>query len=109
MRKEYDVRKIKLSPSVFAADLGELKNQIKELEESNVELLHVDVMDGHFVERMAFGADHIRALKSMTDIPLDVHLMIECPEVHIDSIAEAGARYHNNSSGVHSEGIKLFA
>ena len=91
MRKEYDVRKIKLSPSVFAADLGELKNQIKELEESNVELLHVDVMDGHFVERMAFGADHIRALKSMTDIPLDVHLMIECPEVHIDSIAEAGA------------------
>ena len=56
-----------------------------------MELLHVDVMDGHFVERMAFGADHIRALKSMTDIPLDVHLMIERPEVHIDSIADAGA------------------
>ena len=85
------VRKIKLSPSIFAADLGELKNQIKELEDSQTELLHVDVMDGHFVERMAFGADHIKALKSMTDIPLDVHLMIEHPEVHIDSIADAGA------------------
>ena len=67
------MREMKLSPSIFAADLGELKSQIKELEDSGVELLHVDVMDGHFVERMAFGADHIRALKSMTDIPLDVH------------------------------------
>ena len=73
------MREMKLSPSIFAADLGELKSQIKELEDSGVELLHVDVMDGHFVERMAFGAD------------LDVHLMIERPEVHIDSIADAGA------------------
>ena len=56
------MREMKLSPSIFAADLGELKSQIKELEDSGVELLHVDVMDGHFVERMAFGADHIRAL-----------------------------------------------
>lgn len=85
------VKDMKLSPSIFAADLGELKKQIKELEDSNIDFIHVDVMDGHFVERMAFGADHIKALKSMTHIPLDVHLMIEHPELHIESIADAGA------------------
>ena len=82
---------IKLAPSIFAADLCRLKQQIEELEANRVELLHVDVMDGHFVERMAFGADHIRQLKQMTSIPLDVHLMIERPENHLDSIIRAGA------------------
>lgn len=89
--RENTGRKIKLSPSVFAADLGCFREQIRELERQQAELLHVDVMDGHFVERMAFGADHIRMLKNMTDIPLDVHLMIEHPEMHLDSIIEAGA------------------
>lgn len=83
--------KVKISPSVFAADLGCFREQIEELERQQADLLHVDVMDGHFVERMAFGADHIRMLKKMTDIPLDVHLMIEHPEVHLDSIIDAGA------------------
>lgn len=85
------MRNVKLSPSVFAADLATLQDQIRELEENHVEMLHVDVMDGHFVERMAFGADHIRMLDHMTTLPLDVHLMIDNPEIHIDSIAEAGA------------------
>lgn len=84
-------REVKLSPSVFAADLSRLKEQLEELEQNNVELLHVDVMDGHFVERMAFGADHIATLKKMTKLPLDVHLMIDNPEVHLDSIIAAGA------------------
>lgn len=84
-------KEVKLAPSVFAADLGKLKEQLRELEENHIELLHVDVMDGHFVERMAFGADHIRMLKGMTSLPLDVHLMIDNPEVHLDSIIEAGA------------------
>ncbi|MCX8583934.1 MULTISPECIES: ribulose-phosphate 3-epimerase [unclassified Gilliamella] len=83
--------KLKLSPSVFAADLGMLKQQIAELETNQVDLLHVDVMDGHFVERIAFGADHIKALKKMTHLPLDVHLMVQNPEVHLDSIIAAGA------------------
>lgn len=82
---------MKLSPSVFAANLATLKEQIRILEENKVELLHVDVMDGHFVERMAFGADHIKMLKAMTKLPLDVHLMIEEPEKHIDSMVAAGA------------------
>lgn len=82
---------MKLSPSVFAANLATLSEDIKTLEENNIEMLHVDVMDGHFVERMAFGADHIAMLKKMTSMPLDVHLMIEQPEKHIDAIAAAGA------------------
>lgn len=82
---------MKLSPSVFAADIANLKEQIKILEDNKVELLHVDIMDGHFVSRMAFGADHVKMLKKMTSIPLDVHLMIENPENHIDSMIEAGA------------------
>lgn len=85
------MRTFKLSPSIFAANLAGMKDNIKELEANHVELLHVDVMDGHFVERMAFGADHIKMLRGMTDLPLDVHLMIDNPEVHIESIAEAGA------------------
>lgn len=83
--------KMKLSPSIFAANLATLAEDIKSLEENHVEMLHVDVMDGHFVERMAFGAEHIAMLKKMTSIPLDVHLMIEEPEKHIDAIASAGA------------------
>lgn len=82
---------IKIAPSVFAADLGCLKEQLAEMENAGADLLHVDVMDGHFVERMAFGADHIRALKTLTKLPLDVHMMVSEPERHLDSIIQAGA------------------
>ena len=81
----------KLSPSIFAADLGHIADQLAELEAARIEMLHVDVLDGHFVERMAFGADHIRALKKLTSIPLDVHLMVEKPERILDDILDAGA------------------
>lgn len=81
----------KLSPSVFAADLGCLREQLALLEKENVELLHVDIMDGHFVERIAFGAEHVCALKKMTSLPLDVHLMITNPEAHLDAMIAAGA------------------
>ena len=82
---------IKISPSVFAADLSTMKEQVEELERCGADLLHVDVMDGHFVERMAFGADHIAMLKKMTKLPLDVHMMVDNPEVHLDNIIKAGA------------------
>ncbi len=82
---------VKIAPSVFAANLGLLKEQLAELERAGADLLHVDVMDGHFVERMAFGADHIRALKGLTRLPLDVHMMVEQPEQHLDSVIQAGA------------------
>ncbi|MEE8884954.1 MAG: ribulose-phosphate 3-epimerase [Eubacteriales bacterium] len=85
------MRKYKIAPSVFAADLGHLKDQLDILEENKAELLHVDVMDGHFVEKMAFGPDHIRSLRRMTGLPLDVHLMVEKPERILDAVLDAGA------------------
>lgn len=85
------MKKMMISPSVFAANLATLPEEIQTLETAGADLLHVDVMDGHFVERMAFGADHIKMLKQMTKLPLDVHLMIEEPERHVESIVAAGA------------------
>lgn len=85
------MKEMKLAPSIFGADLGNLKAQIEVLEQNNIELIHVDVMDGHFVEKMAFGPDHIKMLKSMTSIPLDCHLMIEKPERKLQAIIDAGA------------------
>lgn len=82
---------IKISPSLFAADIFDLRSQIEILERSKVDLLHIDVMDGNFVSRMAFGAEHIQMIKRHTKIPLDVHLMVKYPERHISDILEAGA------------------
>ena len=97
------MRPYKLSPSIFAANIGNLSHQLAELESARVEMLHVDVLDGHFVERMAFGADHIRQLKGLTSIPLDVHLMVEKPERILDDILEAGA----DSVTVHQESTAM--
>lgn len=83
--------KYMIAPSIFAADLGNLKSEIEKMEEKKVELIHLDVMDGHFVEKMAFGPDHIRAIKKMTDIPIDVHLMVEKPERIINEVIDAGS------------------
>ncbi|MHB9863406.1 ribulose-phosphate 3-epimerase [Streptomyces sp. YIM S03343] len=84
-------RKTMLAPSVFAADLGTLREQVAELEAKGVELLHFDVMDGQFVERVAFGADHLSALRAMTKLPIEAHLMVERPECCLDSMVAAGA------------------
>lgn len=85
------MRKVKLSPSIFSANIFDLKTQINILEKNHVDLLHVDIMDGNFVSRMAFGAEHVKMLKENTSIPLDVHMMVTNPEKHLDAIIEAGA------------------
>ena len=82
---------IKLSPSIFAADITALGKTINILEQNNVQLLHIDVMDGSFVNRMAYGADHIKMIKNYTQIPLDVHMMVMQPERHLKDIIDAGA------------------
>ena len=79
---------IKLSPSILSADFGRLNEEIKQVE-GLVELLHVDVMDGHFVPNITIGAPVVKKIK--TSIPLDVHLMIENPEKYLKDFAEAGA------------------
>ncbi|HEX3927654.1 MAG TPA: ribulose-phosphate 3-epimerase [Gemmatimonadales bacterium] len=82
---------VRISPSVLNADLGRLKDEVALAEAGGAEWIHVDVMDGHFVPNLSFGGPMIRGLRRMTDLPLDVHLMVENPERYIDEYADAGA------------------
>ncbi|HVE45436.1 MAG TPA: ribulose-phosphate 3-epimerase [Acidimicrobiales bacterium] len=82
---------IHLAPSLLAADFGHLADAVASLEGSGTERLHVDVMDGVFVPNFTYGTDSVRALKRVTDLPLELHLMIVQPERHLETFASAGA------------------
>ena len=81
----------RIAPSVLSADLGRLREQVEQAVAGGAEWIHVDVMDGHFVPNLTFGAPVIRALRGLTDRPLDVHLMVRNPEHYIAEYADAGA------------------
>ena len=85
------MKKIQISPSILSADFSQLGNEIKRLEESGADMIHVDVMDGHFVPNLTIGPPVIEALKKQSSIPFDVHLMISPVHKYIQDYALAGA------------------
>ncbi|MBG9455285.1 ribulose-phosphate 3-epimerase [Lysinibacillus sphaericus] len=84
---------IQIAPSILAADFAKLGEEVKEVEKAGAQLIHIDVMDGHFVPNISFGSIVLDAIRPLTDLPLDVHLMIENPDQYIEQFAKAGADY----------------
>ena len=85
------MKKIQISPSILSADFSQLGSEIKKLEEGGADLIHVDVMDGHFVPNLTIGPPVIKNLRKYTKLPFDVHLMISPVHKYIQNYAEAGA------------------
>ncbi|KOP64033.1 ribulose phosphate epimerase [Bacillus sp. FJAT-18019] len=84
---------IKIAPSILSADFAKLGEEIREVEAAGADWIHVDVMDGHFVPNITLGPPIVQAIKPHTNLTLDVHLMIEQPELYIVDFAKAGADY----------------
>lgn len=82
---------IKLAPSILSADFARLGEQVAEVTKAGADYIHVDVMDGRFVPQITIGAPVVKAIRSYTKLPLDVHLMIDSPEQQIKQFADAGA------------------
>ena len=85
------MKKIQISPSILSADFSQLAKEIKKLEEGGADMIHVDVMDGHFVPNLTIGPPVIKSLKKHSSLPFDVHLMISPVHKYIDDFSEAGA------------------
>lgn len=92
----------KIAPSILSADISKLGEDIQMLDKGGADWIHIDVMDGHFVPNLTFGPSVVAAAKSYTDLPLDVHLMVEEPEKMINGFAEAGATLIS----IHAEATK---
>lgn len=96
-------RRIKIAPSILSADFAHLNEEIKKVEVAGADLLHVDVMDGHFVPNITIGPNVIKDIRKITKLPLDVHLMIENPRFYVDKFIDAGS----DMITVHVETVSL--
>ena len=104
------MKKIQISPSILSADFSQLGSEIKKLEQGGADLIHVDVMDGHFVPNLTIGPPVIKNLRKYTNLPFDVHLMISPVHKYIEKYAEAGAdiiTIHPEATGNLKESINL--
>ena len=90
---------VKIAPSILAADFSKLGADIRKAEESGADLIHFDIMDGHFVPNLTMGVDLVKAVRRYTDLPFDVHLMLTHPQDYIEPFANAGA----NLITIHAE------
>ena len=108
---------IRLAPSILSANFAELGRDIAAVERGGADLIHVDVMDGHFVPNITIGPPVVRAIKRVATVPLDVHLMIEDPDRYIDAFVDAGAsmlsvhvevlfHLHRTISAIKQRGVK---
>ncbi len=84
---------IKIAPSILAADFAKLGQEVKEVEQAGADWIHIDVMDGHFVPNITMGPIVVQALRPLTELPLDVHLMIENADRYVEEFAKAGADF----------------
>lgn len=82
---------MKIAPSILSADYANMATDVRRIEAAGADALHVDVMDGHFVPNLSFGAGMVAALRPVTKLPLDVHLMVEHPEDWVEPFAKAGS------------------
>ena len=108
---------MKIAPSILSANFADLGNEIKDVEKGGADYIHVDVMDGHFVPNITLGPMIVKAIRPITTLPLDVHLMIENPSQYIEAFADAGADYitihveadphlHRTIQMIKSKGVK---
>ena len=89
---------VKISPSILSADFSKLGSEIKDLEKAGADLIHIDVMDGHFVPNITIGPEIIHKLRKYSSLPFDVHLMISPVHDFIKKFCSSRCRYYNNSS-----------
>lgn len=104
------MQKILIAPSILSADFSKLGQEIRDVEKAGADWIHVDVMDGHFVDNITMGPVVVKSMRAVTKLPLDTHLMIKDPEKYIESFVKAGSdiiTFHIESDGDPKEIIKL--